>query len=119
MRIKSLHLEGFRNYQVLTADFHGAVNVICGDNAQGKTNLLEAVAYLSGASHRTRFDRELISFDADSGFLRGEVERRGRDFTQEARLHRGERRPASFGGGDGSSPAMESGSRVWESWGVC
>lgn len=98
MRIKSLHLEGFRNYQVLTADFHGAVNVICGDNAQGKTNLLEAVAYLSGASHRTRFDRELISFDADSSLLRGEVERRGRDFTVEARLFRGRGRQLTSNG---------------------
>ena len=98
MRIKSLHLEGFRNYQMLTADFHRAVNVICGDNAQGKTNLLEAVAYLSGTSHRTRFDRELISFDADSGLLRGEVERRGRDFTVEARLFRGRGRQLTSNG---------------------
>lgn len=89
MRINSLHLEGFRNYPRLSADFDAAVNVVCGDNAQGKTNLLEAVAYLSGASHRTRFDRELIAFGADSALLRGEVESRGRDFVLEARLYRG------------------------------
>ena len=50
------------------------VNLIYGDNAQGKTNLLEAIAYLSSArSHRTRFDRELIRMGVDSAFLKGEV----------------------------------------------
>ena len=69
------------------------VNVIWGENAQGKTNLLEAAAYLSSCrSHRARYDRELIQFGVDHAFLKGEVQSQGRDHTLEARLHRGERR---------------------------
>lgn len=98
MRIRGLHLERFRNYAGLSADFDSAVNVVYGDNAQGKTNLIEAIAYLSGTSHRTRFDRELIQFDADSALLRGEVERRKRDFVLEARLYRGRGRQISSNG---------------------
>ena len=48
----------------MEATFHPRVNLIYGDNAQGKTNLLEAIAYLSSArSHRARYDRELIMLD--------------------------------------------------------
>lgn len=47
MRIDRLELEGFRNYIQEAADFDARCNVICGENAQGKTNLLEAVVYLS------------------------------------------------------------------------
>ena len=62
MRIDGLSLDFFRNYVHLDAAFDPNINVIYGDNAQGKTNLLEAVAYLSGVSHRARYDRELIQF---------------------------------------------------------
>ena len=55
MIVKSLELDFFRNYVHLEAVFDPRVNLIYGDNAQGKTNLLEAVAYLSSArSHRAR-----------------------------------------------------------------
>ena len=67
--------------------------MICGENAQGKTNLLEAIAYLSTASsHRARYDKELIQFGVEHAFVKGEVSARGRDFTLEARLGRGVRR---------------------------
>ena len=90
MIVKGLELDFFRNYVHLEAAFDPRVNLIYGDNAQGKTNLLEAVAYLSSArSHRARYDRELIQMGIDSAFLKGEVESRGRDFTLEARLFRG------------------------------
>ena len=49
MRIDRLELEGFRNYRLQRVDFAPDCNVIFGENAQGKTNLLEAVAYLSAA----------------------------------------------------------------------
>lgn len=69
------------------------MNLIYGDNAQGKTNLLEAVAYLSTArSHRARYDREMIMLGVDGAFVKGEVRSRARDFTLEARLNRGARR---------------------------
>ena len=90
MIVRRLELDFFRNYPHLEADFDPRVNLIYGDNAQGKTNLLEAVAYLSAArSHRARFDREMIMLDVDSAFLKGEVFSRNRDFTLEAKLLRG------------------------------
>ena len=93
MILGRLELDFFRNYLHLEADFSPGVNVIWGENAQGKTNLLEAIAYLSSCrSHRARYDRELIQFGVDHAFLKGEVSSRGRDFVLEARLHRGERR---------------------------
>ncbi len=90
MILKSLKLDFFRNYPHLEAAFDPRVNLIYGDNAQGKTNLLEAMAYLSSArSHRARYDREMIMLDIDSAFLEGEVDSRGRSFTLEAKLFRG------------------------------
>ena len=70
MIVKKIALNGFRNYEWETAEFDAGTNVICGPNAQGKTNLLEAVYLLSiGRSFRTRFDRELVGF----GFSSAEV----------------------------------------------
>ena len=90
MIVKALTLDFFRNYVHAEAAFDPRLNVICGDNAQGKTNLLEAIAYLSTArSHRARYDRELIQFGVNSAFLQAELESRDRDFTLEAELRRG------------------------------
>ncbi len=93
MRLRSIALEGFRNYETFFAEFVPGVNVICGENAQGKTNLLEAIGFLSGAkSHRARGDKELIAFDRDRGSITAQVESRDRDFLIEAQLFRGARR---------------------------
>ena len=93
MILKHLELDFFRNYVHAELSFSPGVNVIWGENAQGKTNLLEAAAYLSSCrSHRARYDRELIQFGVDHAFLKGEVFSHSRDFTLEARIHRGERR---------------------------
>ena len=92
MRIDRLELDFFRNYVHLDAAFDPSVNVVYGDNAQGKTNLLEAIAYLSGLNHRARYDKELIQFGVDRAFLKGEIFSRNRDFVLESELHRGQRR---------------------------
>ena len=93
MIVKSISLDFFRNYIHLEANFDSGVNVIYGENAQGKTNLLEAVAYLSAASsHRARYDKELIQFGVDSAFIKAEVFSRERDFTLEIDLNRNTRR---------------------------
>lgn len=90
MIVKSLELDFFRNYAHLEAEFDSRINLIYGDNAQGKTNLLEAAAYLSAArSHRARYDREMIMLDVGSAFVRGEIFSRNRNFTLEAHLFRG------------------------------
>ena len=99
MIIRSMRLEEFRNYRHLEAEFSPQVNIIYGDNAQGKTNLLEAAGYLSTArSHRARFDRELICFDAQSALVQAAVEARGREFNLEVRLRRGGRRQIQANG---------------------
>ncbi|MBQ4382515.1 MAG: DNA replication/repair protein RecF [Oscillospiraceae bacterium] len=93
MRADSITLEGFRNYALSSCSFGGGVNVIVGDNAQGKTNLLEAL-YLgaTGRSFRTRTDKELIGFDRDFALisLRGFSYERERK--TEITLRRGGRR---------------------------
>lgn len=93
MRIDSLELEGFRNYARESAVFDPRCNVICGENAQGKTNLLESVVYLSrGRSPRARTDREMIGFQSECARLLARVESRGREFRVQADLFRGRRR---------------------------
>lgn len=66
MLITSLKLQNFRNYDELNLDFNKDVNVIYGDNAQGKTNILESIFVTSiGKSFRTSKDKELIKFGED------------------------------------------------------
>ncbi len=63
MYIKSLKLENFRNYESETINFSPGTNIIYGNNANGKTNILEAVYLFGyGKSHRTKLDREMIRF---------------------------------------------------------
>lgn len=67
MRVNGISLHSFRNYGDETADFSGGVNIICGENAAGKTNILEAIFYYAaGKSFRNCKDRELIRFGCDS-----------------------------------------------------
>ena len=90
MRVESLETENFRLLSRQRVEFSPGVNVICGDNAQGKTTLLEAVFLLTGnKSFRTRFDRELIAFDKDGALLSARVEACGRTQQMELRFFRG------------------------------
>ena len=93
MRIDALTLRGYRNYREAAAHFDDAVNVISGRNAQGKTNLLEAVCLLSGGhSFRTRFDRELIGFSEDFASVTAEIFSGGREQHIELLLRRGSKK---------------------------
>ena len=78
LKIKSLKLKNFRNYELLNLEFDGSTNIFYGDNAQGKTNILEAV-YLSGTtkSHRGSKDRDMIRFGAEESHIEVIVEKRG------------------------------------------
>ena len=70
MIIESLSLKNYRNYENLKLDFSDGTNIFYGNNAQGKTNILEAV-YMSGTtkSHRTNKDLELIRFTEDESHI--------------------------------------------------
>jgi DNA replication and repair protein RecF len=99
MRIERISLSGFRNYDEETVEFGPDVNVISGPNAQGKTNLLEAVYLLTGAhSFRTRFDRELIGFDCDWANVLADVDSGGRSQTVRLLFRRGLRRQVTVNG---------------------
>lgn len=72
MFLQSLELKKFRNYSNLNLEFSPGINIFYGENAQGKTNILEAVAILGlGRSFRTKKENELIQWQAESAYLKG------------------------------------------------
>ncbi len=74
MELLDISLRDFRNYENLLLDFDPGVNLIVGNNAQGKTNLLEAISFMgSGRSFRAFKTGEMIRFGADFGEIRGNV----------------------------------------------
>ncbi len=97
MKINTLALRGYRNYREASVRFDGAVNVISGRNAQGKTNLLEAAYLLSGGrSFRTRFDRELIGFSEEYASVNADVDSGGRSQHVEILLRRGSKKTVTI-----------------------
>lgn len=90
MIIKSIELCNFRNYQNLDIRFDEGTNILFGDNAQGKTNILEA-AYLSGTtrSHRGSRDKEMILFGEEEAHIRTTVFRKDKDFRIDMHLRKG------------------------------
>lgn len=81
MIIKSIELKNFRNYEDLSLSFDPGTNIIFGNNAQGKTNILEA-AYMSGTtkSHKGSKDREMIRFGEQEAHIRTVVAKEGREY---------------------------------------
>ena len=76
MIIKSIELAGYRNYDFLTLQFDKGTNILFGDNAQGKTNILEAI-YLCATtkSHKGSKDKEIINFDNEEAHIRAYIEK--------------------------------------------
>lgn len=75
MYLENLKLHHFRNYDDVSIDFSSQINVLIGENAQGKTNLLEAIYVLAMTrSHRTNNDKELIEFGKDAAQIYGTVQ---------------------------------------------
>jgi len=76
LRIKAVRLKQFRNYAYASLEFDSKLNIIIGDNAQGKTNLLEAI-YVSGfaKSFRTSKESDLVSFNEELAYVSVEIER--------------------------------------------
>lgn len=82
MQVKSIRLKDFRNYKSSIIAFHAGKNIVIGDNAQGKTNLLEAVDLLStGKSARAADDKELVGWGATQARLELVYETRNYDET--------------------------------------
>ena len=81
MLVKSLKLKNFRNYDLLDLEFDSNTNIFYGDNAQGKTNILESI-YITGTtkSHRGTKDRDLIKFGQEEAHIETIVEKRGVPF---------------------------------------
>ena len=81
MTIKSIELKNFRNYEKLEIDFDSGTNILYGDNAQGKTNILES-AYVSATtkSHRGSRDRDMIRFGEEEAHIRTIVSRKNQDY---------------------------------------
>lgn len=89
MHIKTLKLQNFRNYEDARFVLDPAVNLICGENGQGKTNLLEAAAACSTMRlFRTAQKKEGLRFGEDAAFICSEFEAQGRENTLELRLSR-------------------------------
>ncbi|MGO3170208.1 MAG: DNA replication/repair protein RecF [Bavariicoccus seileri] len=77
MYLKALHLMQYRNYKSIDLEMSPGINVLLGENAQGKTNLIEAIYTLAMTkSHRTNNDKELISWGNDAAYISGELVRR-------------------------------------------
>ena len=78
MIIKSLELADFRNYDTLHIDFSSGTNILYGNNAQGKTNILEAI-YLSATtkSHKGSKDKDIVNFYKEESHIRTYLERDG------------------------------------------
>ena len=77
MYIERLALTDYRNYAALELSFSPHINVLIGENAQGKTNVMEAIYVLSMAkSHRTSNDRELIRWEQEYGKIEGDIHRK-------------------------------------------
>lgn len=86
MIIKSLELENFRNYDSLKIEFDERTNILYGDNAQGKTNILEAI-FLSSTtkSHKGSKDKEIVNFDQEEAHIRTYIEKDG--LTEKVDMH--------------------------------
>ena len=87
MIIKSLELADFRNYDNLKIDFSSGTNILYGDNAQGKTNILEAI-YVSATtkSHKGSKDKEIIGFGKEEAHIRTILEKDGAEYRVDMHL---------------------------------
>lgn len=95
MKVKNLRLENFRNISFLELEFDKEINVICGENAQGKTNIIEALWLFSGAkSFRNSNDSAFIKFGESRAKSYTEFEFLG--VNNSAQINFGEKRTAYF-----------------------
>lgn len=89
MIIKSMELMNFRNYEFLNLKFSEGTNILYGDNAQGKTNVLEAI-YLSATtkSHKGSKDKDIVNFSAEEAHIRTYLEKEGTEYKVDMHLRK-------------------------------
>lgn len=99
MYIESLQLKNFRNYQSLDLTFDQGTNILYGDNAQGKTNILEAL-YMCGTtkSHRGSKDREVIHFHEDESHICMKLVKNGLPYKLDMHLKKNKPKGAAING---------------------
>ncbi len=99
MIIKSIKLEHFRNYESLDLDFEKGTNILYGDNAQGKTNVLEAI-YLSATtkSHKGSKDKEIIKFEEDESHIRTILDKEGMEYRVDMHLRKNKSKGIAING---------------------
>lgn len=99
MIIKSIELANYRNYDSLQISFDKGVNILYGDNAQGKTNVLEAI-YLSATtkSHKGSKDKEIIKFEKEEGHIRSIIERHDMDYRVDMHLRKNKSKGIAING---------------------
>ena len=108
MNLSELYLQSFRNYEQLKITWDPGVNLIVGNNAQGKTNLLESIFYLgSGKSFRAQKNSEMVKFGADFGEIQGSVRSQDREQTLRWLLFSGSRPRQLFRNGAKKKTASE------------
>lgn len=87
MHLESIDITNFRNYEHAELSFSPAINVLIGENAQGKTNLIESIYFLAmSRSHRTSRDRELIRWDSDFAKVKGSLKKKSNTLPLEITL---------------------------------
>ncbi len=99
MIIKSIELANFRNYDHLQLSFDKGVNILYGDNAQGKTNVLEAI-FLSATtkSHKGSKDKEIIEFNEEESHIRTMIEKRELEYRVDMHLRKSKSKGIAING---------------------
>lgn len=99
MIIKSLELENFRNYNSLHLNFDEGTNILYGDNAQGKTNVLEAI-YVSATtkSHKGSKDKEIINFSKEEAHIRTFLSKGNIDYRVDMHLRKSKSKGIAING---------------------
>lgn len=99
MKINSLVLSNFRNYENLSVKFDDKINIFLGKNAQGKTNLLESVYYCCiGKSFKSCKDKDLVKWGQESGYIKLSANKKYRDEEIEIKLNKSQKKTILING---------------------
>lgn len=99
MIIKQLELNRFRNYKSQQIEFDPGINIIYGDNGEGKTNIVEAIYIMSlGRSFRTSKDKEMINLEAETSYIKATVENLQRSFKIEYKISKNSKKAIKING---------------------